>query len=501
MNTIRKALAILLCAAVAALGCGPTQHPTSVKFAAAGYLPSADALTTSNQATRSGLAQTIDGVTLSAPGMTVWLFGQSTFSQDGCYLTDAGTWPRCDYAQVGVDVSGGRFNVRTGTSNSGPWTITNPPGSGLVGVNDLTASSGGGGGGANPSYVNLVNTHVDAISAANISSLSGLANTVDGVAINTDGQRVLAISQTTTTQDALYDAHSGAWTVDTVLPVGSTAGGRYFITENGTSNKGTWVVAGVGATSVVGTDDLKATNVTTSSVVGSFNNIITFTQSLGVTVLFGVQSDLGVTLNTSTVSQWNDQSGNSNNLVQATGANQPAYTANDATLNNLPSISCASASSQFMTASALDLPAPPLTIYAIFRQTAWTAAHELWAAGTGDQYALSPNTSTPSLVMYDGVAVNLSSGATLNTWVRAVAIFQGSTSDSLKLGSAAAVTGASAGSGNPTAGFNICKNTGGANLADVKLALVMFISGALSAGNQASIDAAIASKYGGTVTQ
>jgi hypothetical protein len=38
-----------------------------------------------------------------------------------------------------------------------------------------------------------------------------------------------------------------------------------------------------------------------------------------------------ITLNGSTVSQWDDKSGNSRNFAQATGANQPAYPASPST--------------------------------------------------------------------------------------------------------------------------------------------------------------------------
>ncbi|MFM6272695.1 MAG: hypothetical protein ACKPFA_40420, partial [Dolichospermum sp.] len=41
-----------------------------------------------------------------------------------------------------------------------------------------------------------------------------------------------------------------------------------------------------------------------------------------------------ITLNGSTVSQWNDKSGNGRNAIQATATNQPAYTANG--LNGKP---------------------------------------------------------------------------------------------------------------------------------------------------------------------
>lgn len=49
-------------------------------------------------------------------------------------------------------------------------------------------------------------------------------------------------------------------------------------------------------------------------------------------------STQGVTIGTG-VSQWSDLSGNSNHLVQATGASQPAFLSSDSSFNGFPSIS------------------------------------------------------------------------------------------------------------------------------------------------------------------
>src|SRR6478609_5722304 len=54
--------------------------------------------------------------------------------------------------------------------------------------------------------------YVDAWSTSNIGTLSGLANTVDGVAVNTASMTVCSAAQTTTTQDGCYLSASGSWT-------------------------------------------------------------------------------------------------------------------------------------------------------------------------------------------------------------------------------------------------------------------------------------------------
>lgn len=52
-------------------------------------------------------------------------------------------------------------------------------------------------------------------------------------------------------------------------------------------------------------------------------------------LLIWLRSDLGITIGTG-VSTWADQSGNGNNVTQATGSRQPAYTTSSAVFNNRP---------------------------------------------------------------------------------------------------------------------------------------------------------------------
>lgn len=96
----------------------------------------------------------------------------------------------------------------------------------------------------------------DAWSTTNIASLSGLANTVDSIAINADGMEVCSASQTTTTQDGCWLAHSGAWTRAPELAAGALATNGYYIVPTGTSNKGVWVFKG----GIAGTNDLTSSN-------------------------------------------------------------------------------------------------------------------------------------------------------------------------------------------------------------------------------------------------
>ncbi len=91
---------------------------------------------------------------------------------------------------------------------------------------------------------------------------------------------------------------------------------------------------------------------------------------LQLTTLFGwYRSDLGVTLNGSTVSAWADQSGLGNHLGQTVAAQQPVFSATDVQFNNLPAITFDNASSTYLkTSSGIAL--STFTIFMVCRITA-----------------------------------------------------------------------------------------------------------------------------------
>lgn len=78
-------------------------------------------------------------------------------------------------------------------------------------------------------------------------------------------------------------------------------------------------------------------------------------------------SDSGsITLNGSTVSQWNDKSGNARHFTQATGGNQPTYTSSGQ--NGLNVVTFASASANWMSAGdTLDLGTNSVSIFAVVK--------------------------------------------------------------------------------------------------------------------------------------
>jgi hypothetical protein len=76
-----------------------------------------------------------------------------------------------------------------------------------------------------------------------------------------------------------------------------------------------------------------------------------------------LRSDLGITIGTG-VSAWADQSGNGNNVVQATGSKQPTYSASDAAFNGQASLLFAIANLQTLGNAGWNLP-QPMTMYAV----------------------------------------------------------------------------------------------------------------------------------------
>lgn len=73
----------------------------------------------------------------------------------------------------------------------------------------------------------------------------------------------------------------------------------------------------------------------------------------------------GVTLVSGAVQTWADQTGSGINPTQATAAQRPTYNAVDSGYNNKPSLSFASANSQWLKATGLSSKNQPFTLYVV----------------------------------------------------------------------------------------------------------------------------------------
>lgn len=97
---------------------------------------------------------------------------------------------------------------------------------------------------------------VTAVSTVNLASLSGLAQTVNTVPINTDGMRVWLTAQASAVDNGIWIAHSGAWTRSTDLQAGTPAAGTYGFVERGTAANSGWICTNTAGLDIVGTHAL-----------------------------------------------------------------------------------------------------------------------------------------------------------------------------------------------------------------------------------------------------
>lgn len=109
-----------------------------ITAASAAIAPPCDAVAIVNQATMTGLAQTVDGVALSVVGMRVLLTNQTTTAQNGPWLVQSGAWIRPPEFFTGdLAVKGYRFMVKPGgTANfqqfGAEWMVTSFTGTGVI---------------------------------------------------------------------------------------------------------------------------------------------------------------------------------------------------------------------------------------------------------------------------------------------------------------------------------------------------------------------------------
>ncbi len=117
-----------------------------------------------------------------------------------------------------------------------------------------------------------------------------------------------------------------------------------------------WIIVGSSSLSNMPASFLAGFAVT-SNVVGTLNQatfdhavLMTSVPQRSANLLLWLRADVGVTYSGTSVSQWQDQSGNGNNASQTTTANQPVFATN--ALNGLPAISFTSASAQWLKLSS-----------------------------------------------------------------------------------------------------------------------------------------------------
>lgn len=170
----------------------------------------------------------------------------------------------------------------------------------------------------------------------------------------------------------------------------------------------------------------------------------------------------GITIATG-VSQWNDQSGNGYNLVQATGALQPVLQSDNTILFN--------GTTQYLQASfTLNQPS---TVYILFKQVAWTSANVVSDGLTTGTMQIIQNSGSPQLAISAGSIVDSNAGLAVGAYDVMCAVYNGAASTS-KIGNGAPLIG-NAGAGNG-GGFTLGANGGATVFGNIQVKEVAIFS-------------------------
>lgn len=172
------------------------------------------AIAVANQATLSGLAQTVDGVALSTAGMRVYLANQTTTTQNGGWLAQSGNWTRpADWASGATIPLGTQIQIAPGgTANfqafGSSWYVDSASGTVDNGtivaypkVNKGVATLATG----SPSTVTVSSQWIKSgtASAVSVDNTTTAANGVKGVLTAGAGSGTLVITGPNTVTDVI----------------------------------------------------------------------------------------------------------------------------------------------------------------------------------------------------------------------------------------------------------------------------------------------------------
>lgn len=198
---------------------------------------------------------------------------------------------------------------------------------------------------------------------------------------------------------------------------------------------------------------------------------------------------VGITESGGFASAWADQSGNGRNLLQASGANQPAYD----TTGGIPSL-IFNGTSHYMKTAPFTLNQPE-TVYLVAKQLAWGNRY-LHDGNADNSMVLFQNTASPQLALYAGSFSGNNSQATIGSKVVITEVFNGAT-PVLRVNLGTEVTSGNVGAAN-AGGFTLGANAGGASWANVQVYEALIYNVVHDAATRANIARALMSKHGVT---
>lgn len=184
----------------------------------------------------------------------------------------------------------------------------------------------------------------------------------------------------------------------------------------------------------------------------------------------------GITVATG-VSQWNDQSGNTRHLTQATGSAQPTKNANGSILFD--------GAAHFLAITPVAI-AQPSTFYILMKQVTWTVNDYIWDGNSLNNTRLLQSATTPNLAFdTGGVGLIQLGGPALGSYAVLSVIHNGASS-SAQFGLAAPTTG---NAGTTAAdGFMIGARGGGlAGFSNIEVMEIILFASAHSGDTRAGI--------------
>jgi len=138
----------------------------------------------------------------------------------------------------------------------------------------------------------------------------------------------------------------------------------------------------------------------------------------------------GVTESGGFASQWDDYSGNGRHLVQATGTNQPAYSAGVLTFDGVDN---------FM--QVVFAQSQPWSVYLVMEQSSWTGGNRFIGGGTDLKTEIIQSNASPELYIYAGGDTTASNNnLALGSYGIVCAVYNGASS-SLRVNNTAKTTG------------------------------------------------------------
>jgi hypothetical protein len=126
---------------------------------------------------------------------------------------------------------------------------------------------------------------------------------------------------------------------------------------------------------------------------------------------------VGVTVTGSGVSQWDDQSGNDNHMLQAVDAARPAY--------NLSTKIITFNGVHFLKTATIAALVQPISLYLRVSQIGYTLGDRFYDGDTANSGSLHQRTTTPEITAYAGIFGNPNSDLTISVTQPVVVITNG----------------------------------------------------------------------------